>query len=311
MSRRRLTAVLICLGTLAGVPAAAEAAKLRVGIADQDPNMFSDRLWQDLGTNTSRLIVSYDAVLKNTFEVPDIERWLAAAQRENVQPLIVFNAPRGHKHKSTKDLPSVKTYRKAVKAFMARFKKQYRLKVFSSWNEVNHNSQPTYRNPKRAAQFTNELAKQCRGCKIVAGDFLDQITRNPNSKSDVRRYIKEFRRHLRIRGKKIWGLHNYSDTNRFRDKGTSAVLKATGSGEVWLTETGGVHQFGRSFPVSESRAAKATAYMFKLAKKHRKRITRLYVYSFYGEGPEARFDAGYVNPDGTPRAAYVALKKRL
>jgi len=36
----------------------------------------------------------------------------------------------------------------------------------------------------------------------------------------------------------------------------------------------------------------------------RSKITRLFVYSFYGAEPGARFDAGLVNPDGTPRKAY-------
>ncbi len=41
----------------------------------------------------------------------------------------------------------------------------------------------------------------------------------------------------------------------------------------------------------------------------RSKITRLFVYSFYGARPGARFDAGLVNPDGTPRQAYTAFAK--
>ena len=41
----------------------------------------------------------------------------------------------------------------------------------------------------------------------------------------------------------------------------------------------------------------------------RAKITRLFVYSFYGAQTSARFDAGLVNPDGTPRTAYSTFAK--
>ena len=41
----------------------------------------------------------------------------------------------------------------------------------------------------------------------------------------------------------------------------------------------------------------------------RSKITRLFVYTFYGENRSARFDAGLVNPDGSPRPAFSVFKK--
>jgi len=41
----------------------------------------------------------------------------------------------------------------------------------------------------------------------------------------------------------------------------------------------------------------------------RSKITRLFVYSFYGGEPSDRFDAGLVNPDGTPRQAFSVFAK--
>jgi len=82
-------------------------------------------------------------------------------------------------------------------------------------------------------------------------------------------------------------------------------------GEVWLTETGGIVKLAPSFKRSTSRAAARTKDLLRLAdtydtRRHgmRSKITRLFVYSFYGADPSARFDAGLVNPDGTPRTAY-------
>jgi hypothetical protein len=87
-------------------------------------------------------------------------------------------------------------------------------------------------------------------------------------------------------------------------------------GEVWLTETGGIVKLLPSFKRSTKRAKSRTTGMFKLVNRYdtkrrgmRSKITRLFVYTFYGETSRARFDAGLVNPDGTPRPAFSVFKK--
>jgi hypothetical protein len=136
----------------------------------------------------------------------------------------------------------------------------------------------------------------------VALDVLDQ--------GDAVSYIKTFLRYAKAPGNpKIWGLHNYSDTNRFRSRGTHRILR-TVKGQVWLTETGGVVKFGRAFPYSPARAAKATTYMFRLAKISR-RISRMYIYQWTGAKRNARFDSGVIGPDGRPRPAYTVIRHKL
>jgi hypothetical protein len=81
-------------------------------------------------------------------------------------------------------------------------------------------------------------------------------------------------------------------------------------GNIWLTETGGVVKFADTFPYNEQRAARATKYMFKLARSSR-RIKRLYIYSWLGEQRGARFDAGLVNPDGSARPAYHVVRRAI
>jgi hypothetical protein len=89
-------------------------------------------------------------------------------------------------------------------------------------------------------------------------------------------------------------------------------------GAVWLTETGGVVKFGesRQFRYSEARAANRTRWMFRLADRYdtrrrgmRSKVTRLFVYRWFGEPPGAHFDAGLVNPDGSPRLAYSVFRR--
>ena len=86
-------------------------------------------------------------------------------------------------------------------------------------------------------------------------------------------------------------------------------------GQVWLTETGGIVKFGR-LKLQPSRAAKRTKWMFKLANRYdsrqrglRSKITQLYVYRWFGEARGARFDAGLVSANGSPRKAYNVFAK--
>ena len=142
----------------------------------------------------------------------------------------------------------MRQYTRAFKAFRARWPQ---VKVVNPWNEANHRSQPTFKNPKRAAQFYNVVRKNCRGCKIVAADVIDEV--------NMERWLKVFKR--TAKKPRIWGLHNYRDTNKRKGQqlgGTKRLLKAV-KGEVWLTETGGIVKFvlpngGTLFPQSESRA---------------------------------------------------------
>jgi hypothetical protein len=169
--------------------------------------------------------------------------------------------------------------------------------VYAPWNEVNHASQPTSKDPARAAEYYDVVRAQCGGCTVLAGDVLDQ--------RGMTRYLAAYRR--RLHGSpRIWGLHNYADANRLRNSGLRSMLKSV-RGEIWLTETGGLVEFGRSFPRSEPRAARALDYVLGLA-ADTPRVKRVYLYNWTGSKPGTRFDAGLVGPDGSPRPAYGVLK---
>ena len=197
----------------------------------------------------------------------------------------------------------MRAYRSAVK----RFAKEYPwVKTYGAWNEANHVSQPTAKNPKLAAKYFLALRSVCRSCSIVAADVLD-------SKA-MPTWLAKFKRNAKGKAR-IYGLHNYTGVNRKNSASTRLMLR-NAPGEVWLTETGGILKFLPSFPRSESRQANRTKYMFKLADTYDRRrsglrghITRLYNYQWTGVEKSARFDAGLVNPDGTPRKAYKQFKK--
>jgi hypothetical protein len=289
---------------LAAAPERSDAAIL-VGIGDQDPATFTDPLFTQLGVHRTRVFPAWNVALSRP-QSAALDTWMNAVQAAGVEPLVSFSQSVGSAcPKRPCKLPSVREYTKAFRAFR---KKWPFVKVVSPWNEANHRSQPTFKNPKRAAQYYNVVRKYCRGCKVVAADVIDE--------KNMERWLKTFRK--TAKKPKIWGLHNYRDTNPRKGQllgGTKRLLKAV-KGEVWLTETGGLVKFvlpnGHTlFPFSESRANKATKRMFSLAKKNRKRITRLYIYNWRAPTPDGRFDAGLVRLDGTPRPAYRTVQREL
>ena len=268
------------------------AARLAVGIGEQGAAMFSDPRFKALRIDKARLVTAYDAT-RVGFERDLVEVWLRAARSAGVEPLITF----GHSRVKPKRLPSVAEFRSAFRAFRTRYPD---VRLYAPWNEINHASQPTSDAPKRAAEYYNVVKAECPDCTVLAGDVLDQ--------AGMGRYLKEYRRHL-DGSPRIWGLHNYSDTNRFRDSGLRELLD-TVPGDVWLTETGGIVRFGRSFPEDERRAARAVAYALRLARNN-DRVKRLYLYNWTGSKPSDRFDSGLVGPDGTARPGYDRLREAL
>lgn len=286
-------------GTTPDRPAKGTSALL--AIADQKPETFSDPLFRDLGVARSRLNTPWNSIFT---EPARLDRWLQAARAAGVEPLVAFERARGSQCPADPcALPSTGEYRRAVAAF---HRKYPWVRLLQPWNEANSGTQPTGKNPERAAAYYETLRAVCRGCIITAADVLDS--------SNMERWLGRFRRALGRSPTPLWGLHNYSDTNRFRSTGTRRML-ALVPGEIWLTEAGGIVAFttadGRPvLPYDERRAARAIRYLFSLARLS-SRITRIYIYQWKIDFPGNRFDAGLVGLDGKPRPALqVVLERR-
>ena len=300
-----LTAALVIAGCgFAAAPEKSDAAVL-VGIGDQDASMFSDPLFSQVGFKKARYFPSWDVAFHDD-QSQWLTQWLGEAQRTGTEPLISFFARLGSAcPKKPCKLPTVREYTRAFKAFRQKWPQ---VKVFSPWNEANHRSQPTFKNPKRAAQFYNVVRKNCKRCKIVAADVIDE--------KNMERWLKVFKK--TAKKPRIWGLHNYRDTNKRKGQllgGTKRLIKAV-KGDIWLTETGGIVEFvlpnGHTlFPYSESRANRATKRMFALAKRYRSRIKRLYIYHFMQSTSDNRFDAGLITNTGRARPAYNTVLNQL
>ena len=305
MHRRFLPIVALLLCAIFAAPA---QANFRVGIADQDFTMFDNPNYQALNIERIRYLVPIDWY-KHKFQVEEVTGFMDRADADGAEVLAHFTAKRGcytsgrYSRRTSCRAPSVKTYKRSFLRFRATFPS---VETYGVWNEGNHHSQPVAKKPRLAAKYFLAARKACPSCEFVAADVLDS--------SNMESWLGKFLR--KAGGKaKIFGLHNYGDVNRNLTSGTKRLLR-TVPGQVWLTETGGILKFLPSFKRSESRQARSTKFMFALADKYdtrrsgmRSRITRLYNYQWTGVARSARFDAGLVNPNGSPRKAYHQFKR--
>ena len=285
----------LLLAFVAPTPPAAAAAAPAIGIGDQPPTMFSSPLFEALGVKRVRYVVAYDAALTGGFERSQADAFLNAAHAGGYDVLVAFQHSR--EPSRARHLPSVSAYLRAVRAFRQRYPF---VRTLSPWDEVNDCAQPTCHHPRTAAAYYLALRRACPRCTVVAADVLDT---NPSA---MARYLRAFARYAARARPRLWGLHDYSDVNRFRSIGTRTMLR-TVPGTIWLTETGGLYSFGRRFPSSASRQVRAERHLFRLAHSS-PRIRRLYLYSWSGGG---RFDAGLMNPSGQARPAYRVVVDEL
>ncbi|MDO9353416.1 MAG: hypothetical protein Q7T55_06960 [Solirubrobacteraceae bacterium] len=294
------------LAVLSAVAAPAAGATA-FGLGDQDKRLFEDKRFTAL---TKLRIVRYIAPWDVQY-VPErraaAEQWIHAARAGGYLVHVTFN----YGARSPLRNPSVASYVKATKAFVDRHRED--VETWGVFNEVNRGlarGRFITPGPKLAAQlFTAFRTKVCVGCKVVGVDLLDGQTIVPTL-----RYLRTFKQNVKTQPK-IWGFHNYSDTNRASMQRTSAFLAniSPKAGQVWITETGGLYRLGSTFAPSTLRQSAATRQVFAIAKRY-PRLSRVYLYNFFGPGPDRPddiFDAGLVAGNGKARPAYSIVKTAL
>jgi hypothetical protein len=289
---RRLLLLTLAAGLL--LPAGAHA--FTVGMSDQKTGMWEDPRFQQLGIEHVRLLMAYDSVLRGDFSRYD--RWMATAHARGADVLLTINQSARHQTR----LPTISQYRRVVRILRKRYPW---VTTMSAWNEANHKAQPTYRKPRRAAQYYNVMRRECGGCTIVAADVLDSSNMLP--------WLTVFKRHARH--PRIWGLHSYGDTNHFRPLSATATrqLLRTVKGDVWLTETGGIVRFStryRGGKSGEARAARAVKRTFAVARSS-SRIKRLYLYHWDADKRFYTWDSAFVAANGRARPALDVLRRQI
>lgn len=294
------------------------ASSYLTGIGDEQTEMFGNPLWQQLHTKIARYIAPYDAAVR-PYSLQKARQWIADAEAQHQQVLVAFY----HSEYTPTRMPSVSVYQRDIEKFIKLFPNVHEYQPWDEANrgtivEVHHHGKHVIRHvalvspsPMQSALYYRALKQVCTGCTVVGLDVLDQQYIGPTLS-----YIAQFKHdvaHLKTVMPTIWGLHNYSDTNRFQSTRTRAVLQAV-PGQIWLTETGGIVHFGGAFPNKKgsglTRAAKALSYMFRLASSN-SRITRLYIFQWSGATGAVRFDAGLTDPHYKPRPGYVVVCEHL
>jgi hypothetical protein len=308
--RRLALPILALLCLLAAIPASSHAA-VSVGISDQQASTFTNPLYKGLKLKSARYIAPYD-VMSDPAQLQRWHAWYVGARAAKQRILIAFeHSRRAGREQRT---PSTAEFKREI----TKLRKAYPgIKDVTVWNEINRcqegrrtEGQPRklckgLSGAKRLFSYYKVTKSVFKGRKIAAIDILDE--RNPAA---AVKYIRNFKRAAKRQAPKYWGVHNYSDTNRFSTSRTGKILKAIGKGQrIWLTETGGIVKLGSSLPFSESRATKALGCMFTIAKKF-KQIERAYVYQFNPGATDASFDAGLIRLDGSKRPGYDVVAKR-
>lgn len=307
----------LLLAALALVPASPAPAKssIRIAVADQSPRIFSSPHFDALGIKRTRYFVRSD-VMRNREERMQARAFVEAARDARVSTLL---------HISTTDLRakrgrlvSKRSYRHDVGRIVRYFRK-LGVREFGAWNEVNHKTQETWNRVDHAVSYYKSMyravKRRCRSCAVVGLDVLDQ--------AGVDRYIRDFYERLSRTWRKrltIVGIHNYSDVNRGRARGTSKIIRTVRRFnrrvQFWFTETGALASFKGSFPYDEQRQADRIRNMFKLASRYKRSgVKRVYSYNFYGVesnpscGRSCMFDAGLVDNLGRPRPVYHEFER--
>jgi hypothetical protein len=310
-----LLAIALALGAISQAGAAASprpaprahaASSYLTGIGNENPKMFKNPLYTQLHTKIVRYVAPYDAV-SHSWSLDQAINFIAAAEAAHEQVLVSFY----HSEYSPTRLPSVSVYQRDVQRFVKLFP---HVRQYESWDESNRgNVAHLFSSPSgaAAARYYQALLRVCKGCTVIGLDVLDSYVIGPTLS-----YISEFKHEigrLETIMPKIWGLHNYSDVNRLESWRTRELVKALG-GQVWLTETGGLVQFGNAFPNKHgsglTRAAKVLKYTFAVASAV-PQIKRMYIYDWTGGTSSTRFDAGITNAREQPRAGYVVVCRQL
>jgi hypothetical protein len=290
---RRFLLLVLLLAPLAA-PAAAPA--FTIGISDQKLEMWHDARFARLGIRRVRLLVAYDSVLRGDFSRYDA--WMAAAHARGYDVLLTIDRDQD----SYTRMPSNRAYRRVVRRLRARYPW---VRSMAAWNEANHQKQPTYRKPWRAAQYYNIMRAECPGCRVVAADVLG--ARN------MARWLTRFKR-TAVRPR-LWGLHSYRDANRPKPLWTTdaAQMLRLVRGKVWFTEAGGIVRFAHRYPggrKGQARAAAAVRRTFRLASLL-PRVQRVYLYHWNADRRFVTWDSGLVGARGRPRPALGVLQAEL
>lgn len=349
MPRAPILALVAALTVLLALPLTASAqsnydeseAKYdqEIGFGDQSIRVFDQEPFQRLQVRRTRLIIPWN-VMDNQQELLEATQYVQRSVAEGDLVLLHLGDETPGNATDNKPLPSADEFEDHMDRLVPYFH-DLGVREFGVWNEANHNSQPTDKSPRRAAEFFMEMwravhlesGQGCEypKCRVISLDVLDE--------GDSEEYIDDFFGRLNNtydqRARTV-GIHSYSSVNRFRNAQVSEMIDAFNAEvrdpNIWVTEVGGLVAFGRpngSFPCdpnspasiqrAEDHQTKAIKWMFQQMRTYEDDLDRLYFYNWFGQDckqgtrngePFNAFDSGIVEADGTPRDGYYEFLRK-
>jgi hypothetical protein len=305
---RRTLLVLLALVCALPLALPATGGAYVVGVADQNAALFTNAYFEQLAPTRTRYITAIDSIFKHRATV---DAWMDAAEQAGMEVVVAFNPPSRMRcpnigrAKGCKPV-SAAFYRRAFRAFRARYPQ---VRIYQPWNEVNNLTQPTARYPAAVVSYYQIAKANCRGCTVLGADIQDL----PNMVAYSAAVLRAFRdRHIPV--PRLWGLHNYTDTNRFVKDRNSSLRRAVSilPGKIWLTEVAGLFRFQpqnarQSFRPDLRRQKRAMEAVFKQANRYRSKVTRVYLYQWFASPPTNRWDSAVLDAHGLPRPVFDVL----
>jgi hypothetical protein len=307
VNARRMLAPLLVLLSLLAAPSASGAYV--VGIGEQNPAFFTDPYLTQLAPSRTRYITPYDSIFKGRAL---LDAWMTAARDADMEVVVAFNPPASMK------CPNLGRARGCRPVSTARFRAAFRafhraypwVRIVQPWNEVNNLTQPTAHHPEAVVAYYRIVRSVCPGCKVLGADIQDL----PNMVPYTKALLAGFRA-AHVRTPRIWGLHNYTDTNRFVKDRNSSMRKAAKllPGRIWLTETAGLFRFQpqnarQTFRPDLRRQRRAMQAIFAQASHYRRKVDRVYLYGWFGAPRTNRWDSGVLDLRGRPRPVFDVLE---
>ncbi len=309
-TRRCLRSILLALPLVVALLAPASSSALIVGVGDQNPAVFTNPLFQQLAPKRTRLITPYNSVLRQRSA---LDAWLNAAHAANLEVVVAFNPPVGMKCPNLHGahgckLATAASYRSAFRAFHKRYAW---VRIIQPWNEVNNLSEPTVHQPASLVTYYKIVKQVCSHCTVLGADIQDL----PNMVSYSKQVLAAFKK-AHVATPKVWGIHNYTDTNRFIPDASSSLRKIVKvlPGKVWITETAGLFRFQpqssrQTFRPDLNRQKRAMQAIFASAARYRSKVDRVYLYQWFASPASNRWDSGVLDAQGVPRPVYGVLQQ--
>jgi hypothetical protein len=304
-----LSLALVCASMLAPPTSGAYV----VGIADQSPALFTDPYFEQLAPTRTRYITAIDSIFK---ERDTVDAWMDAAQDAGMEVVVAFNPPASMRCPNIRRARGCRPISGASfkRAFLAFHRRYPQVRIYQPWNEVNNLTQPTARYPSAVVTYYKIARASCSGCTVLGADIQDL----PNMAQYSLALLRAFRAQ-HVRTPQVWGLHNYTDTNRFVKDRNSSMRRAASilPGKIWLTETAGINRFQpqnarQSFRPDLRRQLRAMVAIFNQADLYRRKVARVYLYQWFASPPTNRWDSAVLDIHGLPRPVFdVLLQNRV